>query len=118
VEISLERGLLPISGFGRPKKQAILEYEGQMKFSKTKTSLYRRAYVTWLINSGVNTVPAIIEATGMPRRTAQDTLKAVPELSIELENQNGNFSVKDWGMLNEKWIEDNLQHVKNVLKYP
>ena len=55
-----------------------------MTHSKTKTSLYRRAYVTWLISTGINTVPAIMEATGMPRRTAQDTLAAIPELSIVL----------------------------------
>lgn len=88
-----------------------------MTHSKTKTSLYRRAYVTWLISTGVNTVPAIIEATGMPRRTAQDTLAAIPELSIVLKNSGGLYSVVDWGMLNKKWLKDNLQHVKDVLSY-
>ncbi|MBH0063486.1 helix-turn-helix domain-containing protein [Pseudoalteromonas sp. NZS71] len=89
-----------------------------MTHSKTKTSLYRRAYVTWLISTGVNTVPAIIEATGMPRRTAQDTLAAIPELSIALENKGGSYSVVDWGMLNKAWLKNNLQHVKDVLLYP
>ncbi|MGP5159859.1 helix-turn-helix domain-containing protein [Pseudoalteromonas prydzensis] len=89
-----------------------------MKHSKTKTSLYRRAYVTWLISTGVNTVPAIMEATGMPRRTAQDTLAAIPELSIALENKGGSYSVLDWGMLNKTWLKNNLKHVKDVLLYP
>ncbi|CAH9064462.1 hypothetical protein PSEHALCIP103_03152 [Pseudoalteromonas haloplanktis] len=89
-----------------------------MTHSKTKTSLYRRAYVTWLISAGVNTVPAIMEATGMPRRTAQDTLAAIPELSIALENKGGSYSVVDWGILNKNWLKNNLEHVKDVLLYP
>lgn len=89
-----------------------------MTHSKTKTSLYRRAYLTWLISTGVNTVPAIIEATGMPRRTAQDTLAVIPELSIVLENKGGSYSVVDWGMLNKTWLKNNLKHVKDVLSYP
>ena len=89
-----------------------------MTHSKTKTSLYRRAYVTWLISTGVNTVPAIIEATGMPRRTDQDTLAAIPELSIALENKGGSYSVADWGMLNKTWLKNNLRHVRDVLSYP
>lgn len=89
-----------------------------MTHSKTKTSLYRRAYVTWLISAGVNTVPAIMEATGMPRRTAQDTLAAIPELSIALENKGGSYSVVDWGMLNKNWLKNNLEHVKDVPLYP
>jgi len=43
------------------------------KPSTTHTSLLRRLSVAYLIDSGHNTVPLIIEATGMPRRTAQDT---------------------------------------------
>ncbi|WP_189766803.1 helix-turn-helix domain-containing protein [Thalassotalea marina] len=58
-----------------------------MTHSKTKTSLYRRGYVTWLISTGVNTVPAIKEATGMPRRTAQDTLAAIPERLLSLKTK-------------------------------
>lgn len=51
--------------------------------SKTRTSFYRRLYVAHLISQGTDTVPAIMEATGMPRRTAQDTLSALAELDIQ-----------------------------------
>ncbi len=50
--------------------------------SKTRTSFYRRLYVAWLISSGTDTIPAIMAATGMPRRTAQDTLAALADLDI------------------------------------
>ena len=59
-----------------------------MDVSKTKTSFYRRLYVAWLIDSGTaDSVPALMAATGMPRRTAQDTLSALEELDIRCEFQ-------------------------------
>lgn len=86
--------------------------------SKTKTSFYRRIYVAWLIEQGSNTVPRIIAATGMPRRTAQDTLAAIHELAITLENSAGVYRVADWGAVNNEWVVTNIEHIKNVLNYP
>lgn len=86
--------------------------------SKTKTSFYRRLYVAWLIEKGSNTVPKIIEATGMPRRTAQDTLAAIHELDIEMENNNGTYRIVNWGAVNKVWVGDNIQQLKHVLAYP
>lgn len=51
--------------------------------SKTKSSFYRRLYVAYLIDQGVASVPALMENTGMPRRTAQDTISSLAELDIE-----------------------------------
>ncbi len=89
-----------------------------MNYSKTKTSFYRRIYVTWLISQGVNTVPKIVETTGMPRRTAQDTLAAIHELAIELDNSNGTYAVVNWGAVNQSWVELNIDQLKLVLEYP
>lgn len=86
--------------------------------SKTKTSFYRRIYVTYLIEQGINTVPKIIEATTMPRRTAQDTLAAIYELAIELENNNGTYRVVNWGAVNPRWVESHITELKQVLNYP
>ncbi|WP_049629085.1 helix-turn-helix domain-containing protein [Cellvibrio sp. pealriver] len=86
--------------------------------SKTKTSFYRRIYVTWLIEQGSNSVPRIIAATGMPRRTAQDTLAAIHELAITLENNAGIYRVVDWGAVDRKWVVDNINQIKRVLNYP
>jgi len=83
--------------------------------SKTQSSFYRRLYVTHLVDSGINTVPAIVAATDMPRRTVQDTLAAIPDLTIDLRNESGRFSVRSWGAINKEWVVDNLQHVKDVL---
>lgn len=89
-----------------------------MLHSKTKTSFYRRIYVALLIQQGINTVPKIIEATGMPRRTAQDTLAAIHELNIDMENINGTYRVVDWGAINSQWVVENVLLLKQVLEYP
>jgi hypothetical protein len=93
-----------------------------MNHSKTKTSFYRRLYVAYLIDQGINTVPAIIERTGMPLRTAQDTIAALSEIKITCEYvgalRNGNYVIKDWGFINKESVKKDLKHVKGVLMYP
>lgn len=90
-----------------------------MVHSKTKTSFYRRLYVAWLIQQGINSVPKIIEATGMPRRTAQDTLAAIHELDIDLENiNNGIYRIREWGAVDAGWVDNNIDKIKTVLEYP
>jgi len=57
-----------------------------MDVSKTKSSFYRRLYVAYLIDSEqASSVPALTEVTGMPRRTAQDTIAALADLDIVCE---------------------------------
>ena len=98
-----------------------------MESSKTRTSFYRRLYVAWLIDSGqAVSVPALMEATGMPRRTAQDTLSALTELDIDCafqqesgeRNNAGHYEIRDWGAINPQWISANLVQIKAVLGYP
>ena len=98
-----------------------------MTVSKTKTSFYRRLYVAWLIDSGTATsVPALMAATGMPRRTAQDTLAALADLDIDCrfaqdtgERHNaGHYRIYDWAAIDPRWIERNLSHIKALLSYP
>ncbi|WP_434655052.1 winged helix-turn-helix domain-containing protein [Pseudomonas sp. R3-56] len=98
-----------------------------MDVSKTKSSFYRRLYVAYLIDSGLaSNIPALTEATGMPRRTAQDTVVALADLDILCEfeqqegarNHAGRYRIRDWGAIDCKWIEQNLQRIKAVLGYP
>ncbi|MCJ8206670.1 winged helix-turn-helix domain-containing protein [Pseudomonas sp. RGM2987] len=98
-----------------------------MDVSKTKTSFYRRLYVAYLIDSGIaSNVPALTEVTGMPRRTAQDTVAALADLDIVCEfeqepgarNHAGRYRIRDWGAIDRSWIEGNLQRIKAVLEYP
>ncbi|MGX1171760.1 winged helix-turn-helix domain-containing protein [Pseudomonas sp. R151218B TE3479] len=98
-----------------------------MDVSKTKTSFYRRLYVAYLIDSGLaSNVPTLTEATGMPRRTAQDTIAALADLDIACEfeqedgarNHAGRYRIRDWGAIDRGWIEANLPRIKAVLEYP
>ncbi|MBM7059995.1 winged helix-turn-helix domain-containing protein [Pseudomonas sp. UL073] len=98
-----------------------------MDVSKTKTSFYRRLYVAWLIDSGAATsVPALMAATGMPRRTAQDTLAALADLDIDCQfaqqagerNNAGHYLIRDWGAIDKQWIDAHLPQIKALLGYP
>lgn len=98
-----------------------------MDVSKTRTSFYRRLYVAYLIDSGAaSSIPALTEVTGMPRRTAQDTLAALAELDILCEfeqaegerNHIGHYRICDWGAIDRGWVERNLARIKAVLQYP
>jgi len=97
-----------------------------METSKTRSSFYRRLYVAWLIDSGAAcSVPALIAATGMPRRTAQDTLAALAELDIDCvfeqhdgeRNNAGHYRIQNWGPINRDWIASHLPSIKAVLGY-
>lgn len=98
-----------------------------MDVSKTKSSFYRRLYVAYLIDSEIaGSVPALTEVTGMPRRTAQDTLSALADLDIVCEfeqldgarNHAGHYRIRDWGAIDPRWITEHLAHIKAVLGYP
>ena len=98
-----------------------------MEVSKTKSSFYRRLYVAWLIDSQTAaSVPALMAATGMPRRTAQDTIAALADLDIVCEfeqqagarNHAGNYRIRDWGAIDKEWIIRNLRVIREVLGYP
>lgn len=98
-----------------------------MDVSKTKSSFYRRLYVAYLIDSGVaSNIPSLTEVTGMPRRTAQDTVAALADLDIVCEfeqlegarNHAGHYWIRDWGAIDRRWIEGNLPRIKAVLEYP
>ena len=98
-----------------------------MEVSKTKSSFYRRLYVAWLIDSQIaSSVPALTEVTGMPRRTAQDTIAALADLDIICEfeqqdgarNQAGRYLIRNWGPVDKNWVAGHLVQIKQVLGYP
>ena len=90
------------------------------EYSKTKTSYYRRLYIAYLIDTGVNTVPLLLNATEMHKRTLQDTILALAEIDIVCATSGGTknriYSIDSWGAINKGYIKNNLQHIKTVLK--
>ena len=97
-----------------------------MALSKTKSSFYRRLYVAHLVSLGIASVPAVTTATGMPRRTAQDTLAALGELDIVCEFENsqgarhniGAYVIRDWGPFDPDWIAAHAERLRQTLGYP
>ncbi|MDN3555342.1 winged helix-turn-helix domain-containing protein [Halomonas maura] len=97
-----------------------------MALSKTQSSFYRRLYVAHLVANGTASVPAIMDATGMPRRTAQDTLAALAELDIRCEfepapgqrHNVGHYVVRDWGPIDPVWVARHAERLRLVLGYP
>ncbi len=93
-----------------------------MTHRRTKTSFYRRLYVAYLIDHGVHTAPAIINATGMPKGTAQATIMGLTDIDIVCEfigaTKNGNYVILDWGPIKKSWVKDNLHIIKDMLEYP
>lgn len=97
-----------------------------MTISKTKSSFYRRLYVAYLIDSGTASVPEIMAATGMPRRTAQDTIAALEELDIVCEfeqregarNHQGGYVIRDWGAVRREWVVEQHRRIAAALEYP
>jgi len=92
-----------------------------MAYNKTKTTYYRRLYVAYLIDSKVNTVPAIVEATGMHVRTVQDIIASLSDYDITCEfkgaRKNGHYEITYWAAIDKKWIINNLKHVSDVLEF-
>lgn len=90
------------------------------KYSRTQTSFYRRAYIAYLIDSGTNTVPRIMDSTGMPRRTAQDTISTLKEHGVNCVfvggTKNGYYEIRDWGGINKAWVKNNMKHIQDVLE--
>ncbi|OLO08451.1 hypothetical protein BTW08_06870 [Salinicola sp. MH3R3-1] len=98
-----------------------------MSLSKTRTSFYRRLYVAHLIDAGLaESVPAIVEISGMPRRTAQDTLAALAELDIVCEFEQtagerhhiGRYVIRDWGPISSDWVTRHAAEIAGALGYP
>ena len=90
------------------------------KYSKTKTSYYRRLYIAYLIDTGINTVPLLLESSEMPKRTLQDTILALAEIDIVCAisggTKNRSYSIESWGAINKSYIKNNLQHIKAILQ--
>ena len=60
-----------------------------MEVSKTKSSFYRRLYVAYLIDCQLaSSVPELEKVTGMPRRTAQDTIPPWPIWTFSASSNN------------------------------
>ncbi|GAA3579693.1 MAG: winged helix-turn-helix domain-containing protein [Gibbsiella quercinecans] len=83
----------------------------------------RRLYLCWLISHSERpNVPRLMAQTGWPRRTLQDTLKALPGLGVTLRfvqqgvrNNDGFYQLDDWGPLDPQWVSRYHQQLLAVI---
>ncbi len=87
--------------------------------SKSKVSFLRRVYIAYLVRIGVNSVPAIMEQSGMNRRTIQDAIIGMGDVGIECEHRGGRkaggYIIVSWGPIREDWVAKNLSYIESVL---
>lgn len=90
--------------------------------SEAKKSYYRRLYVAYLIDYGINTPQAIRDVTGMHKRTLQDLLRSLSNYDIIHESRGGtkatSYRILQWNAINKDWVGRNLKYVADVLGYP
>lgn len=90
------------------------------KHCKTKTSYYRKLYVAYLINAGINTVPLLLKSTGMPKRTLQATISSLTDIDIVFDISGGTknrmYSIVSWGVIDKTCVKSSLQRIKRALQ--
>lgn len=92
----------------------------ELSDNRTANAFIRRLYLAHLIDTGTNTVPALMSETGMPRRTIQQSISGMRELYIDCvfvgAKKNGSYQIKDWGAINRNWLKKNIQHINIALQ--
>lgn len=91
--------------------------------SKASLAFHRKLYLCWLISSEEHNLTSLQKATGMPRRTLQDTLKSVDDLGIQCDfeqqdgarNNQGHYRVTDWGPIRPEWIAERADEIADAL---
>lgn len=88
--------------------------------SKSKFAFYKRLLIASLIDSGLGKVPLLVDATGMSRRTVQEIINTLGDISISClrtgSTKSGYYYIADWGFFNKKEIKNQLQHINGVLE--
>ncbi|KEA64963.1 hypothetical protein ADIMK_0665 [Marinobacterium lacunae] len=94
-----------------------------MNSSKAALAFQRKLYLAWLIGQQPHSLPSLQQATGMPRRTVQDTLKTLADIGIECafeqhsgeRNNQGHYSISDWGPIDPKWVDRHADEMRQAL---
>lgn len=83
------------------------------------TRFCRRVLILLLIENGVDSVARINKATGIPRRTLQDSVKSLGDYGCRIEysgsRRTGSYKIVDWGGINRQWGVDNIAMICEVV---
>ncbi|PCI58871.1 MAG: hypothetical protein COB35_12700 [Gammaproteobacteria bacterium] len=88
--------------------------------NKSQIAFYRKTLIAILIDSGIARVPLLVEATGMGRRTVQEVINNMSDISITClrtgSTKSGYYYISDWGVLDKNKIKNQLKHINDVLE--
>ncbi|WP_220758714.1 MULTISPECIES: winged helix-turn-helix domain-containing protein [unclassified Shewanella] len=90
--------------------------------SKQQSAFFRKLYIAYLIDSERHNLLSLHKLTEMPRRTLQDAIAVLGDLTIECEfvqdgerNNAGFYRINHWGAINRDWVEQHLAQIESVL---
>lgn len=94
-----------------------------MNSSKASIAFHRKLYLCWLISRENHNLASLQKATGMPRRTLQDTLKTLGDIGISCDfeqldgarNNQGHYRITDWGPIDPGWVDARAGQIADAL---
>ncbi|MFP8968620.1 helix-turn-helix domain-containing protein [Pokkaliibacter sp. CJK22405] len=94
--------------------------------SKQQLAFYRRLYLALCISQQQHNLGSLMALTNMPRRTLQDSIKAMADIGIVCHfvqrngtrNNDGYFEITDWGPIRQDWVVANRGHLIEQLELP
>ena len=90
-----------------------------LKESKAAKAFQRKLLIAWCIDQYPGNLTHLQKLTGMPRRTLQDAIKDLDDLSIECSfqqtegalNNQGVYKIDQWGCINLNWVNQNISEI-------
>ncbi len=90
--------------------------------SKQKKAYYRKLYLALLMDTERHDLHSLERDTGMPRRTLQDSIKAMADIGLDCEfiqdgpkHRHGYYRIVDWGDHQRQWVEGHLCQIQALL---
>jgi hypothetical protein len=90
--------------------------------SKPRRAYCRKLLLAHTIASERHDLLSLEAATGMPRRTLQDAIKAMADIGIGCEfmqdgpkHRHGYYRIDDWGDHDRRWIAAHLAQLQQQL---
>lgn len=91
-----------------------------LQISKPRRAYCRKLLLAHMIASQRHDLLSLEEGTGMPRRTLQDSIKAMIDIGIRCEfvqdgpkHRHGYYRIVDWGDHDVQWIAAHLKDLQH-----
>jgi hypothetical protein len=94
-----------------------------LKESKAAKAFQRKLLIAWCIDRHPGNLTHLQKLTGMPRRTLQDAIKDLDDLSIECSfqqtegalNNQGVYRIDQWGCIDPSWVDQSIESIAESL---